>query len=161
MTWVQSDVARAAARRLHAGQLTRSGEPMIEHLERVAAAVPGDLRGLAYLHDVLERVDRAAEDLAELSLGVDERAILNLLTRGPAEPYRTYVMGIARARGRLGRAARTIKLADLDDHLRHRPPGARAPNYTWARQQIVRAQELHGELASEAVPETGARLACG
>jgi hypothetical protein len=132
---------------------------MIEHLERVASAVPGDLRGLAYLHDVLERVDRAAEELAELGLGVDERAILNLLTRGPAEPYRTYVMRIARARGRLGRAAREIKLADLDDHLGHRRPAARAPNYTWARQQILRAQDLNGEVAGEAGGETRARLA--
>jgi hypothetical protein len=132
---------------MHAGQITRTGESMIEHLDRIASFVPEDLRALAYLHDVLERVDGAENELAELMLNVEERAILDLLTRGPEEPYRTYVMRIARARGRLGRAARTIKLADLDDHLRHRRPGGRgAPNYEWARQQIVRAQRLDLEL---------------
>ena len=141
---VKAGVARATARRIHTGQLTRSGEPLMEHVERVAGAVPANLRGIAYLHDVLERTDRAFEELRELSLTDTELAALTLLTRRPHESYRTYVMRIARANGRPGEIARIIKLADLDDHVRQRP-FKRAPAYAWARDQILAAQVAHWE----------------
>lgn len=141
---VKAGVARATARRIHAGQLTRLGEPLIEHVERVAGAVPADVRGIAYLHDVLERTDRALEELRELALTDTELAILALLARRPPETYRAYVMRIARADGHPGRIARAIKLADLDDHLRHRP-FKRSPAYAWARDQILASQRAHWE----------------
>jgi len=141
---VKAGVARATARRIHAGQLTRSGDPLMEHLERVAAAVPASLRGMAYLHDVLERGDRAVEELHELALTDTELATLTLLRRRPDETYRVYVMRMARAHGRPGRIARAVKLADLDDHLRHRP-FKRSPAYAWARDQILASQLAHGE----------------
>src|SRR5207248_5424142 len=103
---VNTEVARAAARRMHAGQLTRSGEPLIEHVERVAGAVPAELRGLAYLHDVLERADGAVEELLELRLSEIELTVLSLLTRRPDETYQAYVMRIARADGNPGRLPR-------------------------------------------------------
>jgi hypothetical protein len=141
---VKAEVSRAVARRIHSGQLTRLGEPLMEHVERVAVAVPANVRGIAYLHDVLERSDRALEELRELGLTDTELATLTLLTRRPHETYRVYVMRIARANGKPGRIARAIKLADLDDHLCHRP-FKRAPAYGWARERILASQLAHGE----------------
>lgn len=142
---VNTEVARAAARRMHAGQLTRSGEPLIEHVERVAGAVPAELRGLAYLHDVLERADGAVEELLELRLSEIELTVLSLLTRRPDETYQAYVMRIARADGNPGRLARAVKLADLDDHLRRRRV-ERSPDYAWARERILASQLANEEI---------------
>ena len=136
-------VARSVARRIHAGQLTRSGEPVIDHVERVAHSVPACARPMAYLHDVLERADGGAEELLELGLTDEESSVLALLTRARNESYRAYVMRIARADGQPGEIARTIKLADLDDHLRHHRNGSRTPNYAWARQKLVASQRTN------------------
>lgn len=138
------NVARSTARRIHAGQRTRSGEPVIQHVGRVARAVPRDVRALAYLHDVLEQSETTLSQLRTVGLRRADRPVLELLTRGGGEPYETYVMRIAVARGRVGRIARTIKAADLDDHL-SRVPGPGAPDYAWARAQITAAQQRHGE----------------
>lgn len=144
------ETARSLARRVHAGQLTRSGELVIDHVERVANSVPKRARALAYLHDVLERSGMTLAVLREQGLTGPECSVLELITRRPRESYRAYVMRIARAPGRAGRLARLIKLADLDDHLRARgthpaPDFARgrqqtAPDYAWGRQQIASAQ---------------------
>ena len=119
--------------------MTRSGAPLIEHLERVAEEVPPEARALAYLHDALERGERAAEELRELGLSDEELTVISLLTRGQGDPYKTYVMRIARARGRSGSLARTIKRADLEDHLHQRRSAAPAPDYGWALDQIAAA----------------------
>lgn len=139
------EVARAAARRIHAGYVCRSGEALIEHVERVAAAVPEDVRALAYLHDVLERSDGVIEELCELGVDDMELVVLSLLTRRPDETYKTYIMRIARAEGHPGCIARVVKLADLDDHLRQRRV-PRSPNYAWARERILASQLTHAEI---------------
>ena len=148
IAWVKADAACAAARRIHAGQLSRSGDPLIEHVERVAHTVPTELRGLAYLHDTLERADGAMEELRELGLNEIELAVLSLLTRRPEETYKMYVTRIARADGSPGRIARAVKLADLDDHLRQRRV-KRAPDYAWGRERILASQAAHGEKLSD------------
>jgi hypothetical protein len=145
---VDVKAARGVARRMHMGHVSRSGEPLIDHVERVARAVPPDRRALAYLHDVPERADQAAEQFLEHRLSDEEYGILALLTRRHAESYRAYVMRIANASGRTGRVARTIKLADLNDHLGHRHSALSAPDYAWARKQIVAAQREKGEAVS-------------
>ena len=136
-------IARAVARRVHTGQFDRRGDPLIEHVERVAQAVPSDVRALAYLHDILER--GGPSELSELALTDEEWDVLGLLTRRQSESYKLYVLRIARAPGRPGAIARAIKLADLDDHLRHRQHRAQAPNYTWARRQVRASQRARGE----------------
>jgi hypothetical protein len=152
-------LAREVAHRLHRGGVTRSGEPLVVHLERVARAVPAEARALAYLHDALEHADGAADVLGELGLTGEERAVLALLTRGPEESYRAHVMRIAQAERPQGRIAREIKLADLDDHLRRRWVAAGAPEYAWARRQILASQLVNGEghaaprVAAGPVPE--------
>src|SRR4051794_13081399 len=55
--------ARDIAYASHGAQRTRSGECLVEHLERVAAAVPAHARAVAFLHDVLEHTDRSGAEL--------------------------------------------------------------------------------------------------
>jgi len=144
---MDSVVARVIAHRAHAGQLDRFDEYVIEHVERVAQAVSGDIRPLAYLHDVLEASDIKPKELRAYGLTHVEFLVLDLLTRRPGEPYRRHVTRIARATGEAGRFARISKRADLDDHLRHTQMPARAPDYEWAKREIARAQDRKRELA--------------
>lgn len=138
--FVDIDTARNVACRVHAGQITRFGEPLIEHIDRVAHAVPEEARALAYLHDVLEWSDLTCGELRARGLTAVECSVLDVLTRDRTGSYEAYVRRIARAPRVKGRLARTIKLADLDDHLRH-PIKRQAPDYAWARAVIVASQE--------------------
>ena len=45
---MEARLARSIAQTIHAGQLDRFGEPVIDHVERVARAVPHEARALAY-----------------------------------------------------------------------------------------------------------------
>jgi hypothetical protein len=133
---MDATTAAWVARRAHADQLSRSREPMIDHVERVARGVPADARAVAYVHDVLERSTWTVGDLRAHGLTEAELRVLKLLSRGPDESYEAHVMRIASARGPSGQMARAIKLADLDDHLARRIV-AGSPDYTWARAQIA------------------------
>lgn len=140
---MQPEIALSFARHAHAGQLSRSGEPLIDHVERVGAALPAGARAIGYLHDVLEWSDACVGDLRRQGLTDAELSVIKLLTRDPSESYETHVKRIARARGVGGRLARAVKLADLEDHLARRV-GPGAPNYAWARDLIGTAQRRPG-----------------
>jgi (p)ppGpp synthase/HD superfamily hydrolase len=134
-------LARDIARRAHAGQVDRRGEPLIGHVERVAEAVPAQFRAIAFLHDVRERTEIGLADLQARGLSEFEGKVLELLTRRTNEPYAAYVERVADTQGRTGRVARVIKLADLNDHLeREVMPGA--PDYAWARSKIRNARAV-------------------
>src|SRR3954454_6502384 len=129
--------ARGIAMAMHVGQFTPYGEPVVEHVARVAAAVAPEARAAAWLHDLLERPEARAEELRALGLTRDELDALELLTRSPIEPYKLYAARIANAPGEAGRIARAVKLAELDDHL-SRPARPGDPPYAWARRRIAR-----------------------
>jgi hypothetical protein len=135
-------IARAAsiAAAAHVGQRTRSGELVLDHLARVAAAVDPSERATAWLHDLLERSDLSAEGLRERGLTQVELDALHLLTHSPSESYELYVLRIAHAPGKAGDLARDVKLADLDDHMDH-PTLSGDPPYAWARRHIANAQQ--------------------
>jgi hypothetical protein len=138
--------ARSIAHYSHHGQRTRLGDSLIEHVERVAAAVPSDARAVAFLHDVLEQSDTDAMELTANGLTQLELAALRLLTRAPGESYELYVLRVAYADGPEGRLARSVKLADLDDHLlQPAATGAGVPPYAWARSHISFARERRNE----------------
>jgi hypothetical protein len=147
---MQTAVARAIATTEHAGQRTRSGEFVVAHLARVAAAVDPTARATAWLHDVFERSDARAEELRAHGLTPVELDALELLTRSPTESYELHVLRIARAPGPAGRLARAVKLADLDDHLR-RPALPGDPPYARARRRVATARRRrdvpHGPVA--------------
>ena len=52
---MEPEIAHTIASRNHVGQRNRFGDRVIDHVERVAAAVPADARATALLHDLFER----------------------------------------------------------------------------------------------------------
>jgi len=70
------NTARDLAQSIHGDQRDRSGGLLVDHLERVAAAVPADSRPVAFLHDVLEHSDTPASELEREGLTPVELAAL-------------------------------------------------------------------------------------
>jgi hypothetical protein len=138
---MDAHVARSIAHHSHLSDRDRFDEPVIEHVERVAAAVPEHARSIAFLHDVLERTPTALGDLRAKGLTPLEQEALDILTRRPGERYELYVLRVAWAQGEAGALARLVKLADLDDHIGHLDPPEDTPPYGWARRHIVVAEE--------------------
>ena len=129
--------AQALAERLHEGACERDGTPLLRHVERVARAVTGDARVVAWLHEVFEWSEITEQQLIQEGVSEDELGAIRLLTRtsGPDDDaYFAYMDLIARAPGGSGSLAREVKLADLEDRQLH--PSARddrwLPPYTRA-----------------------------
>jgi hypothetical protein len=137
--------ARNIANYSHIDLRDRHGDLVIDHVARVAAAVPPDVRALAWLHDVFEASPTTAQELLDEGMSPLEIDALRLLTRDPEESYESYALRIAFAPGEAGRLARVVKLADLDDHLQHEWVSG-SPPYGWARRHIAAA------MAREATP---------
>jgi hypothetical protein len=146
---MDATVARSIALLSHDSRLDRFGEPVVDHVERVAAAVPPDARSIAFLHDVLEHSGTTIDDLRAAGLSPLEQAALDLLTRGADESYEAHTLRVAHAPGREGALARTVKLADLDDHLAHREMPHAAPPYAWARMHIATGRARRDGVAPE------------
>ena len=129
-----ADRARALAERVHQGQRDRHGAPLIEHVRRVAAAVPADIQVVAWLHEVLEHTSVSEQALLEYGLSLENLRSIRLLTpvvAARSDPsYLAQVELIARALTPGADAARAVKRADLLDHTLHRSgvsPGWRPP----------------------------------
>src|SRR5215211_6782361 len=69
---VDTDRAQALAEELHRGERDPAGAPLIDHVRRVAAAVPSDARVVAWLHEVLEYTSTSEHAL--LGEGISRRA---------------------------------------------------------------------------------------
>jgi hypothetical protein len=146
---METELARSIAYAEHRYQRDRFGELMVDHLARVAAAVPPDAQATAWLHDVLEHSDVDPAELCAEGLTSVELAALELLSRTPSELYELYVLRIAHATGEEGRLARAVKLADLEDHLAHARVPHTAPPYAWARRHIATALSRRDMPATE------------
>jgi hypothetical protein len=137
---VDPDTARGIAYYSHHDRRDRLGELLIEHVARVAAAVPPPARATAWLHDVLEHSDTAPGLLRDQGLTDLEDEALGLLTRGVDEPFELHMLRVVHAPGPAGELARAIKLADLDDHLvqaARYPLRVDLPPYAWARRHLA------------------------
>lgn len=123
-----AEQAEAIAERAHRGRMEPSGRPYIEHVRRVAASVPDEAVSVAWLHDVLEWTELTEDDPALGTLAPGERRALRLLTRHDGDDDRRFLHhlgSITTAPGAAGVIARAVKLADMQDRLRHpRDPGA-------------------------------------
>jgi len=144
---VKPQRAELLAERAHRGQRRPTGEPLIDHVRRVAAATPEFARSVAWLHEVLEWTPVSEEELLAEGLTDDELRALRLLTRtvvhGSESGYVAHIAMIARAGGPAGSLARAVKVSDLDDRLRHRGPavnGSRLP-YERALRLVAAASE--------------------
>ncbi len=138
---MEAEIAHTIASRHHVGQRNRFGDCVIDHVERVAAAVPPDARATALLHDLFERCPTVGRRLRGQGLTHVELEALELLTHAAGEPYEVYIRRIADAPGPAGALARIVKLADLDDHLAHPAIPSDAPPYAWAREQLLSARD--------------------
>lgn len=135
-------VAQQTACICHVGQRTRFADSVVEHVEHVANAVAPDARAVAWLHELLELTPLGRETLRAYGLTAIEELTLELLTRAPTQLYQEYISRIAHAPGRPGELARMVKLADLDDHLRHARLPAGAPPYAWARRCVLEQRDI-------------------
>ena len=138
---MEPEIAHKIASRHHVGQRTRFGDWVIDHVERVAAAVPADARATALLHDLFELCPTVGRRLRGQGLTHIELEALELLRHARGEPYDVYVRRIADTPGPAGRLARTVKLADLEDNLAHTSIPSDAPPYAWARTQLLTARD--------------------
>jgi (p)ppGpp synthase/HD superfamily hydrolase len=116
----------ALARRLHAGQVDKVGQPKAEHVERVARrlielfpdATPTQVQA-ALLHDTLEDCDTTSVRLVLDGIEPEVVELVERLTHQPETPYLDYIRALA-ASGDI-RAIR-VKLADnLDNADPDRP----------------------------------------
>jgi hypothetical protein len=112
--------AQAIAERLHMDDAA-----LLEHVRRVAAAVPGDAVAVAWLHEALERTAVSEHELLIAGLESDELRALRLLTR-PNAPSLPHLDLIAHAAGRSGWLARVVRHADLEDRVAYGATPARA-----------------------------------
>jgi hypothetical protein len=133
---VRLDAARAqaVAEHVHAGRDDASGAPLLEHVRRVAAAVPDGARVVAWLHEVFEHTAVPEEALLAEGLSTDELRALRLLARDTdsrsTTRYLAHVQLIADARGPGAAVARAVKRADLLDRVANpviRPDGWSPP----------------------------------
>jgi hypothetical protein len=86
---MDASIARNIAHAGHVGRKDRFGEPVIQHVERVAAAVSPDAHAVAFLHDVLEHSDTTVAELTAAGATPLDLAALELLTRAvPARATR-------------------------------------------------------------------------
>ncbi len=118
--------ARCLAERTHAGVNDRYGEPLLDHVRRVARAVPPEARAVAWLHETLECSPLCEAQLYDAGATGDEVQAVRLLTRETdydVGAYRAHVTRIAQASGRAGELARIVKRADLQDRLDHQDAG--------------------------------------
>jgi hypothetical protein len=131
--------ARDIAQAIHGARRTRSGDLQMDHIERVAAAVPANAQCVAFLHDALEHTGTSSDELVVLGVDPVELEAIMILTRGSSETFEAHALRIAYAKGEAGTLARAVKLADIDDHLAH--DGGTRP-YLWARRHIANRQSL-------------------
>lgn len=125
--------AEAVARCHHRHQVDKGGMPYVNHLERVAGRMVGQLRvATAWLHDSIEDTDLTFDELRELipQAPIELFHALALLTHDTHEPYRDYVDRIS-----CYSVATEVKRSDLLDNLDpRRPPIDEDPKRTLRRQ---------------------------
>ena len=138
--------AIAIAEGAHRHQTEPSGRPYLDHVRRVAAAVPPEAVSVAWLHDTLEHSDVTEDGLRARGLAPHQRAALRLLTRRDDADDRndatflSHVRVIAAAPGPAGRIARAVKRADMEDRTRmpRDPVAAWQPPYALALALLAR-----------------------
>ena len=112
------------AEKAHEGQTDKAGAPYVHHVERVAKrAMELNLRSatvevVGWLHDLFEDTEYRGD--AVLALGYPQLVVdaVDLLTRREGESYQEMIDRILEAPGTAGDLARSVKQAELRDHLR-------------------------------------------
>jgi (p)ppGpp synthase/HD superfamily hydrolase len=123
------------ASRAHAGQVAPDGNPYIMHPLRMMLALrQPEERIVAVLHDVIEKTDDWT--IERLRVEGFSDAILkavDALTRKDGEEYFDLIQ-----RAVEDKIARTVKIADINDHIENFPAGKHRDKYGEALQRLQR-----------------------
>lgn len=130
------DLCTAIAHAAHARQKRRTGEPAIEHPQRVADLFQADsmLYCLAILHDVLEDSHETPQSLSRKGVPAFLVDQLDMLTHKPGTPYRNYIAHLC-----LNPTCAKVKLADILDNLCDAPTEYQKQKYRNAIPLILNA----------------------
>jgi hypothetical protein len=149
---METEIARSIAEREHAADREEDGAPLLGHVRRVALRTPADARAVAWLHELYEWTAVSEQELLLQGLTLDELRALRLLHRPgnsrSNQIYMAHLELIARAAGYSGQIARSVKLADLEERLRHprvRPDGW-APPYASGLERLLRIAHPRGRV---------------
>jgi GTP diphosphokinase / guanosine-3',5'-bis(diphosphate) 3'-diphosphatase len=117
------------AARAHAGQFDPAGEPYILHPLRMMLTLNSpDSRIAAVLHDVVEKSDDwTLERLRLEGFSADVLEVVKALTKKPGETFESLVERAGR-----NKIGRLVKVADIQDHLKHFPMGKNSTKYPQA-----------------------------
>lgn len=117
------------AARAHAGQFDPAGEPYILHPLRMMLTLNSpESRTAAILHDVVEKSDDwTLERLRLEGFSADVLDAVEALTKKPDETFESLV-----ERAGSNRIGRMVKVADIQDHLKHFPMGKNSTKYPQA-----------------------------
>lgn len=123
---------------LYDGLTDSHGEPMFEHMRRVAEGCEPRARVLGWLHDAVEDGLVSIDILCKRApLSAVESDALRLLTRGDATDYAAYIERLATSESPAGEMARQVKTADLYANL-SRPPHPERPDLETRYRQALR-----------------------
>ncbi|MDM9625196.1 HD domain-containing protein [Rhizobium sp. S152] len=108
------ELARRISSEAHHGQTDKTGEPYVNHCERVADRVDGaEEKTVAFLHDIVEKCDGwDFERLRQLGFGDDIVEAVDALTHRQDETDDQFVV-----RAVENKIACPVKIADLQDNL--------------------------------------------
>jgi len=112
-----AELAEGIARFAHADQKRRGGEPYVEHLRRVAEAVPLRLKPLAWLHDWEDQQERMSRhpDWPKIPGWIRQLAI-RLQAPEDKSQYNLYIASLSDNRDLL-----MVKMADMRDNMNSQP----------------------------------------
>jgi (p)ppGpp synthase/HD superfamily hydrolase len=124
-------LAQWIATRAHHGQQRKDGAPYIIHPAAVAAAVPDELKPIAWLHDVVEDSAITLDDLSAAGLPDYVVAAVGALTKQDQEDYGRYLERVC-----ANEHARVVKIADVTHNLATTPSGKNRVKYTHALEKL-------------------------
>ena len=117
------------AARAHPGQFDPAGEPYILHPLRMMLTLNSpESRIVAILHDVVEKSDDwTLERLRLEGFSAEVLDAVEALTKTPEETFENLVK-----RAGQNKIGRLVKVADIQDHLKHFPMGKNSTKYPQA-----------------------------
>jgi (p)ppGpp synthase/HD superfamily hydrolase len=117
------------AAQAHAGQFDPAGEPYILHPLRMMLTLNSpESRIAAILHDVVEKSgDWTLERLRLEGFNAEVLDAVDALTKKPGETFEDLVK-----RAGHNKIGRLVKIADIQDHLKHFPMGKNSTKYPQA-----------------------------
>lgn len=128
------EIAEQIARKAHAGQLDKQGQPYILHVERVAAAVSEPAKAAAWLHDVVEDCGVGwLKTMDERGISCETQDVVTYLSRFEHVNYDRHIQRVIDLEESI---VTEVKIADLRDNLRDGCPESLRLRYMKALERL-------------------------